>query len=81
MQDTDGEEVEPEIAAKPAKRKSSFGLKKDPLSQTGITSFFNAKEGGAAFQSALELREAIQIIWVIIWAIFLTPFDADSKAL
>ena len=44
-------------AKQPPKRKSSFGLKKDPLTQTGITSFFNAKEGGggAAFKSALEL--------------------------
>ena len=46
-------------AKQPPKRKSSFGLKKDPLTQTGITSFFNAKGegggGGAAFKSALEL--------------------------
>ena len=57
MQDDDGvDEVEAERAAQPPKRKSSFGLKKDPLTQTGITSFFNAKEGGAAtFKSALEL--------------------------
>ena len=53
--------VEPEMAALlPPKRKSSFGLKRDPLTQTGIASFFNAKEGkeggaAAAFKSALEL--------------------------
>ena len=49
------------MAALPPKRKSSFGLKKDPLTQTGITSFFNAKEGGVAapaFKSALELSNA-----------------------